>query len=101
MDADDIALPERLAAQAQALDTDASLAGVACGVEGFPCEAMGEGMRRYLAWQNDLITPEALACDRFVESPVVAPSLMLRSDYLRSTLADGKSGAGPRIGTSC
>jgi glycosyltransferase involved in cell wall biosynthesis len=87
MDADDVALPDRLAAQARALDADASLAGVACGVEGFPRDAIGEGMRRYLAWQNDLITPEELACDRFVESPVVAPSLTLRRDYLRSTLA--------------
>ena len=86
MDADDIAHPERLAAQTRALDEDASLVAVACRVEGFPQEAMGEGMRRYLDWQNGLATPEEIARDRFVESPVVAPSLTVRTEVLRTTL---------------
>lgn len=86
MDADDVALPERLAAQVQALDADCSLAAVACRVEGFPEDALGEGMQRYIAWQNALLTPEDLARDRFVESPVVAPSLTIRAEFLRDTL---------------
>jgi len=86
MDADDVALPERLAAQAKALDADASLAAVACRVEGFPEYALGEGMQRYIAWQNELLAPEELARDRFVESPVVAPSLTIRAEFLRDML---------------
>lgn len=86
MDADDVALPERFAAQAEALDAETSLAAVACRVEGFPDDALGEGMQRYIAWQNELLTPEDLARDRFVESPVVAPSLTVRAEFLRETL---------------
>jgi glycosyltransferase involved in cell wall biosynthesis len=86
MDADDITHPERLAVQVRALEENASLAAVSCRVEGFPEEAMGEGMRRYLDWQNDLLAPEEVARDRFVESPVVAPSLTMRTEVLRMTL---------------
>jgi glycosyltransferase involved in cell wall biosynthesis len=84
MDADDVAHPERLAAQARTLDDETDLAAVSCAVEGFPQAAMGEGMKRYLAWQNGLLTAEQLARDRFVESPVVAPSLAIRTDVLRA-----------------
>jgi len=86
MDADDVAHPDRLTAQTRALDDDASLAAVSCRVEGFPPETMGPGMRRYLAWQNELLTPADISRDRFVESPVVAPSLMVRTGVLRRTL---------------
>jgi glycosyltransferase involved in cell wall biosynthesis len=86
MDADDVAHPDRLAEQVGALEADASLAAVACGVEGFPLDALGAGMQRYLAWQNALVTTEDLARDRFVESPVVAPSLTLRTEFLRAVL---------------
>jgi glycosyltransferase involved in cell wall biosynthesis len=86
VDADDVALPERLAEQVGALDEDAALAAVSCCVEGFPEQAVGAGMRRYLAWQNALVSSEDLARDRFVESPVVAPSLTLRTEFLRAVL---------------
>lgn len=86
MDADDVAHPERLAEQVGTLEADASLAAVTCGVEGFPPEALGAGMQRYLAWQNALLTTDELARDRFVESPVVAPSLTLRTEFLRGVL---------------
>lgn len=86
MDADDVAHLDRLAEQVEALEADASLAAVACSVEGFPPHAVGAGMQRYLAWQNALVTTDELARDRFVESPVVAPSLTLRTEYLRAVL---------------
>jgi glycosyltransferase involved in cell wall biosynthesis len=86
MDADDVAHPDRLAEQVGALDADASLAAVACGVDGFPSQAVGAGMQRYLAWQNALVTTDELARDRFVESPVVAPSLTMRTELLREVL---------------
>lgn len=86
MDADDVMHGERLAVQARALDDEPRLSAVSCAVEGFPQTAVGEGMRRYLAWQNELTTPEQLARDRFVESPVVAPSLTIRTEVLRATL---------------
>lgn len=86
MDADDVAHPQRLAAHVRALDDDASLAAVCSRVEGFPQGATGDGMQRYLDWQNELLTPEELARDRFVESPVIAPSLTIRTTVLRTRL---------------
>jgi glycosyltransferase involved in cell wall biosynthesis len=82
MDADDVALPARLARQAGALAADARLGAVGTRVELLgPC---GEGMRRYVAWQNSLVTPEDHARDLFVESPLCHPSVALRRDALEA-----------------
>jgi glycosyltransferase involved in cell wall biosynthesis len=75
MDADDVALPGRLARQASALADDARLGVVATQVETLgPC---GEGMRRYVAWQNGVVTASDHARELFVESPVCHPSVAL------------------------
>lgn len=86
MDADDLASPERLAAQVDALGSSPTLTAVTCLVDGFPESAVGAGMRRYIAWQNGLVTPAELRRDRFVESPVVAPTLTMRTEFLREML---------------
>jgi hypothetical protein len=78
MDADDLSLDGRFAAQVRALDADPTLGAVATRVRAFPDEAVGEGLRRYVAWQNALVTPEDHARELFVESPVCHPSVMLR-----------------------
>jgi len=82
MDADDIAHPERLALQQNALARDATLSAVGCLVDCFPAETAGAGMRRYVEWLNGLITPEAMRAAIFVESPIAHPSAMLRRDAL-------------------
>lgn len=76
MDADDVSLPGRLAAQLDALGADERLAAIGARVEAFP--TCGEGMARYLEWQNGLVTPEDHARELFVESPLCHPSTMLR-----------------------
>ena len=86
MDADDISDPARLGLQADALDADADLFGVTCRVVAFPEDEVGEGMQRYLDWQNSLSEPSNLLRDRFVESPAVHPSLMMRTAVLRDRL---------------
>jgi glycosyltransferase involved in cell wall biosynthesis len=86
MDADDVALPGRFAEQLALLDAEPWLAAVSCRVEGFPAHALGEGMQRYLEWQNALVTPSELRRDRFVESPIVAPTLLVRTAFLRDVL---------------
>jgi glycosyltransferase involved in cell wall biosynthesis len=86
MDADDVALPERLGEQVGVLDADFRCTAVTCRVEGFPAEAVLEGMQRYIAWQNALAEPHEIRRERFVESPIVAPSLMIRTDFLRGVL---------------
>jgi glycosyltransferase involved in cell wall biosynthesis len=80
MDADDVSLPARLARQAEALERDPRLGVVGTCVE--TLGGCGEGMRRYLAWQNALITPEDHARELFVESPLCHPSVMIRREAL-------------------
>lgn len=80
MDADDLALPERLQRQAAMLAADPSLAVVGCLVEAFPDHAVRDGMRRYLGWLNALTTSDAIRDALFVESPIPHPSAMLRRD---------------------
>lgn len=80
MDADDVSLPGRFASQVAALDADGDLAVVGTRVEAFPDGVVGEGLRRYVAWQSSLITPEEHARDLFVESPLCHPSTMIRRE---------------------
>lgn len=92
MDADDLMRPERLAAQRAALEQDPSLALVACQVELFPAEQVREGYREYLRWQNSCITPQQIAGQLYVESPLAHPSVMLRREVLEQL---GGYAAGP------
>jgi len=76
MDGDDIAHPRRLDRQAALLETDPVLDLVACGFRHFPRHRVGSGMLAYEAWQNSLLTHDAIIRDLFVESPFVHPSVM-------------------------
>jgi glycosyltransferase involved in cell wall biosynthesis len=80
MDADDVALPGRLGKQAALLESDPRLAVVGTRVE--PLGPCGEGMRRYIAWQNALVGPGDHRRDLFVESPLCHPSVLLRRTAL-------------------
>ncbi len=82
MDADDVSLPGRFAAQREALEADASLGVVATRIAliGSP----GPGIERYVAWQNGLVTADDHARSIFVESPVCHPSTMIRASVLEA-----------------
>jgi glycosyltransferase involved in cell wall biosynthesis len=82
MDADDIALSERLARQRERLLAPDAPGIVGCGVRYFPEEAVGGGARRYEAWLNSLVTPEEHSRDLFVECPLAHPTFMLRREVL-------------------
>lgn len=84
MDGDDVALPERLRRTRERLREDERLAAVGTRVALWPDEAAQGGMRRYVAWQNGLITPEAHARQLFVESPLCHPSVLLRRAALEA-----------------
>ncbi len=83
MDADDLCDAGRLAVLADALEAETDLFAVTSRVDALTDGALGDGMRRYLDWQNSLLEPEELARDRFVESPFVHPSVMMRAEELR------------------
>jgi glycosyltransferase involved in cell wall biosynthesis len=78
MDADDISLPMRIERSLEVFMSDDRLGVVGTRVEAFPEEAVGEGMRRYVAWQNALVTPEDHAREIFIESPLCHPSVTIR-----------------------
>jgi glycosyltransferase involved in cell wall biosynthesis len=82
MDADDRALPERLALQIDYLEVHPDVAVVGCLVEGFPADDVRQGFRLYLEWLNGLVAPEDIAREIFVESPLAHPSVMMRRSWL-------------------
>lgn len=82
MDGDDISLPGRLAAQVDALEAAPRVAALGGRVEAFPEEAIADGLRLYLRWQNSLITPDDHRRELFVESPLCHPSVMMRAEAL-------------------
>jgi len=81
-DADDVAYPDRLQAQVELLEREPDLAAVGCLVEGFPAGQVREGFRIYLEWLNRLVTPDDIAREIFVESPLVHPSVMAQHRWL-------------------
>lgn len=62
----------------------------------FPRRDLLGGLVRYEQWLNSVVTPEQIARDMFVESPVAHPSVMLR----RSELVE-LGGCGPSTGSGC
>jgi glycosyltransferase involved in cell wall biosynthesis len=78
MDADDIALPDRLEAQAALLDADPRL-DLVSGLVRFGGDAKAcAGYALYVDWINTLLTPEDIALNRFVEAPLANPSVLFR-----------------------
>lgn len=78
MDGDDVALPDRLALQVALFREQPSLSVVGCLVECFPTAEVREGFRVYVEWLNSLVTPEDIAREIFIESPLAHPSVMMR-----------------------
>lgn len=85
MDADDVALPERLAAELTLLES--GKADVAAGrVEIFRDRgALMPGFTAYQEWLNGVITHEKIVENLFIEDPLPSPTLfMRRKDLLDS-----------------
>ncbi len=78
MDADDIALPDRLAKQVRLLQSrsDVDIAG-GC-VEIFSGRGLEGGNRHYQDWLNDLTEPDSIRRELFIESPVPNPTALFR-----------------------
>ncbi len=80
MDADDVCHPDRLALQVKGLEADPGCAILGCRVRAV---GAADGMRRYVAWLNSLLTHEDIVRDLLVESPLAHPSVMMRAEALR------------------
>lgn len=78
MDADDVADNSRFEEQWAALsEHEADL--VTCRVESV--NSLGEGLERFVSWANGLKTPEDFRRERFVESPVIQPGVLMRREF--------------------
>ena len=79
-DADDRMAPDRLARQDAVLAADPGLGAVACRVTYGGDPVRGAGFARFIEWNNALLSSEAIALNRFVESPVIHPTVMFRRE---------------------
>ncbi|MEH0156755.1 glycosyltransferase family 2 protein [Limibacter armeniacum] len=78
MDADDVALPNRLKSQADWLD-DHPETGLVAGLVRYEAHRKGtKGFQKYVNWVNSLVNWEAIQTSLFVESPIVNPTVMAR-----------------------
>ncbi|WP_299455354.1 glycosyltransferase [uncultured Microscilla sp.] len=83
MDADDIALPQRLEKQLSFLEQHPAIHLVSCLVQHQSTELQTKGYQRYVDWINTLITPTDISLHRFVESPLAHPSVMFRASAVK------------------
>lgn len=82
MDADDVALPERLRLQSDFLDRNPDFGAVAGRVEHVGDPENTEGFRRFVEWSNSLCTYEEIFHRRFIEAPIVNPTAMWRRSVM-------------------
>lgn len=83
-DADDLMHVGRLAAQVAALEGDRSLAAVGAHPVIFPRRSRTPKMAAYEAWLASIRDADDVRRERFVESPIVHPSLFVRRDVLEA-----------------
>jgi cellulose synthase/poly-beta-1,6-N-acetylglucosamine synthase-like glycosyltransferase len=85
MDADDVCHPERIERQVALLDAQPDLSLVGCQVSiRRPDGDLGEGYARYQEWLNACLSPEQIARERFIESPLPHPSVVMRREALEA-----------------
>lgn len=78
MDADDIAHPERMAKQVQFLIENPEIGLVGSDVKYVSHNENTAGFQRFVDWANSFQTPEEIELNRFVEIPVVNPTILFR-----------------------
>lgn len=85
MDGDDESLPTRFEVSLRALEAHPSWAGVGTGVEIFRDDRPpSPNLHAYARWLSSLTSPELLFRDRFIESPLCHPSVLLRAGPVRA-----------------
>lgn len=81
MDADDEALPDRLAEQTARM-ADPNIGLVSCLVAYGGDRIASAGYALHVDWVNSLVTAEDIAKNRFVESPLAHPTVMFRRELI-------------------
>ncbi len=83
MDADDIAKPCRLKKQIDYLNKNPDIGVVAGNVEYVSTLDQSQGMEYFVKWNNSLITPSQISLNRFIETPIIHPSVMFRTELIK------------------
>ncbi len=78
MDADDIASPERLSKQYKFLQTNPETGLVGSEVKYVPHQKNTAGFKRFVQWVNSFHTTDEIEVRRFIEIPVVNPTILFR-----------------------
>ncbi len=81
MDADDLARPDRLRLQHEWLEAHPRAGAVGTRVRMIP-RPLTPGLARFEEWLDSVITEEECSAARFVESPLVHPSILFRREAL-------------------
>jgi len=84
MDADDIALPQRLESQLAYLAAHGDVAICGGCVELFAKDGLAGGNRRYQSWLNACRTPAAIRREMFIESPIPNPTALFRREVIET-----------------
>lgn len=82
MDADDRCTPDRLARQLALLQARPEIACAACLIAPPPGQRWAGGYRVYAQWVNALVEPADIARERFIECPLVHPTMLWRRESL-------------------
>ena len=83
MDADDESHPERLSTQIRWLEENPGWGVVGSLVEFGGNRLQAGGYALHVDWLNELVTPEEIALNRFIESPFAHPSVMFRRELVQ------------------
>jgi hypothetical protein len=83
MDADDFMYPERLDKQYQYLETHPEIDVLGTQANYCGNRLVNAGFNHYIEWNNKLLNHDQIFANRFVESPLIHPTVMLSSSLLR------------------
>src|SRR5687767_12214234 len=81
-DADDLSHRARFERQRAYLDAHPDVSVVGARLRLFPAGDVGDGMRRWAAWHNRLLTHEAMRAELLIDSPLAHGTAMLRREAL-------------------
>lgn len=81
MDADDIAQSQRLEKQVKFLEDNPEIGLIGSEVKYVPHNESTAGFQRFVDWANSFHTPEEIQLNRFVEIPLVNPTILFRRKF--------------------
>jgi glycosyltransferase involved in cell wall biosynthesis len=80
MDADDISMPHRFEKQMQFLNSNPEIGLVGCKVKYIAHDENTAGFERFVNWVNSFHSPTEIELNRFVEIPIVNPTIFFRRE---------------------